>query len=85
MSKGPSAFLNAFLFSFSAQLQRRALDGRAPLLDLRGRRLLLRRYLRCLRVHPTEAARPQDVQAHPEADDVRRLTILYRVVHVAVE
>ena len=50
------------------------MDGGAPLLDLRGGRLRPRRPLRPLRLRPPEAARPPHVQAHPETDDVRRLT-----------
>ena len=73
MSKGQFPFNHSRLFELISlfclrtQLQRRALDGGAPFLDLRGRRLLLRRRLRRLSVRSTEAARPQDVQAHPEA------------------
>ena len=56
------------------QLQRGPVDGGASLLDLRGGRVLPRRPLRPLRLRPPEAARPPHVQAHPETDDLRRLT-----------
>ena len=67
-------YVHAITIVPSSQLQRGPVDGGASLLDLRGGRLPPRRPLRPLRLRPPEAARPPHVQAHPETDDVRRLT-----------